>query len=149
MKRYDINVLDRGYIPNILNYFNLQCNGFINPNIPSYNSYQGIKLYWYLKNPPSGLLGVYFKHRPNPFNIQYPAYEDYKYTLEDLLKNEIAIEEAFIFWDAKQKPNKDKPNIKINSINIFVGQNKEEIINQQQHYQKTQTHQIRMLQHHT
>ncbi|AOF54643.1 hypothetical protein MBSPM3_v1c1090 [Maize bushy stunt phytoplasma] len=54
---------------------------------------------------------------------------DYEYTLEDLLKYEIAIEEAFIFWDVKQKPKDENVNITVIVSNIFVGQNKEEIIN--------------------
>ncbi|MDW3617971.1 MAG: hypothetical protein QFY14_02660 [Candidatus Phytoplasma pruni] len=128
MKRYDINVLDRKDIPNVLKYFNLQCGGFYDPNIPSYNAYRQTTLYYYLKNPPSGLLGVYFKPRLNPFKIEYP-YADNNYTLEDLLKYEIAIEEAFVFWDAKQKPQEEKVNIKVIVSHITVKENKEEIIN--------------------
>ncbi|MCQ9618826.1 MAG: hypothetical protein NOI47_000408 [Candidatus Phytoplasma pruni] len=129
MKRYDINVLDRKDIPNVLKYFNLQCGGFYDPNIPSYNAYRQTTLYYYLKNPPSGLLGVYFKPRLNPFKIEYP-YADNNYTLEDLLKYEIAIEEAFVFWDAKQKPQDENVNIKVIVSDIFADQNKEERINQ-------------------
>ncbi|MCQ9618815.1 MAG: hypothetical protein NOI47_000397 [Candidatus Phytoplasma pruni] len=128
MKRYDINVLDRKDIPNVLKYFNLQCGGFYDPNIPSYNAYRQTTLYYYLKNPPSGLLGVYFKPRLNPFKIEYP-YADNNYTLEDLLKYEIAIEEAFVFWDVKQKPQDENVNIKLIVSDIFADQNKEEIIN--------------------
>ncbi|XXP77326.1 MAG: hypothetical protein AB3N34_00030 [Lettuce witches'-broom phytoplasma] len=72
---------------------------------------------------------VYFKSRPNPFKSPYPA-TDYQYSLEDLLKYEIAIEESFVFWDVKQKPNEDNPNIQLIASNLFIGQNKEEIINQ-------------------
>ncbi|WEK82471.1 MAG: hypothetical protein PR2021_4030 [Candidatus Phytoplasma pruni] len=105
MKRYDINVLDHKDIPNVLKYFHLQCSGVLHK--PSYNNYQQTNLYYYLKNPPSGLLGVYFKPRFNPFKIEYP-YADDLYTLEDLLKYEIAIEEAFVFWDAKQNLKKKR-----------------------------------------
>ncbi|WP_017191746.1 hypothetical protein [Poinsettia branch-inducing phytoplasma] len=126
MKRYDINVLNHKDIPNVLKYFHLQCSGVLHK--PSYNNYQQTNLYYYLKNPPSGLLGVYFKPRFNPFKIEYP-YADDLYTLEDLLKYEIAIEEAFVFWDAKQKPQEIPPQINLVVSNIFTDQNKEEIIN--------------------
>ncbi|MGE9276611.1 MAG: hypothetical protein ACQKHC_01805 [Candidatus Phytoplasma pruni] len=128
MKRYDINVLEEKDIHNILDYFDIQTSTY-NFKEPSYNPYGRNFFYNKLKNPPSGLLEVYFKHRPNPFNIQYPDDEDYKYTLEDLLKYEIAIEEAFIFWDAKQKPQEIQPQINLVVSNIFNDQNKEEVIN--------------------
>ncbi|WP_323847684.1 MAG: hypothetical protein Q2306_02305 [Phytoplasma sp.] len=127
LKRYDINILEKDDIPNILKYYDVTCTSAF--PTPSYNAFKQNNLYWYLKNPPQGLLGVYFKSRPNPFKSSYPA-TDYQYSLEGLLKYEIAIEEAFIFWDVKQKPNEDNPNIQLIVSNIFVGQNKEEIINQ-------------------
>ncbi|KOR75224.1 hypothetical protein CPX_001816, partial [Candidatus Phytoplasma pruni] len=128
MKRYDINVLEKKDIPNILEYFNIQTSAY-NLEEPSYNPYGRKFFFNKFKNPPSDLLGVYLKHRPNPFNIQYPDDEDYEYTLEDLLKYEIAIEEAFVFWDAKQKPQEIKPQINLIVSNIFTDQNKEEVIN--------------------
>nr|ABU55755.1 hypothetical protein [Clover phyllody phytoplasma] len=127
-KRYDINVIEKEDIPNILEYFNIQTSTY-NLEEPSYNPYGRKFFFKKLKNPPSGLLGVYFKHRPNPFNIQYPDDEDYEYTLEDLLKYEIAIEEVFIFWDVKQKPQEIQPQINLVVSNIFTDQNKEEVIN--------------------
>ncbi|MBS2126594.1 hypothetical protein J8J04_02775 ['Fragaria x ananassa' phyllody phytoplasma] len=128
-KRQDINVLDKKDIPNILKYFDIQTSIY-GLEEPSYNPYNKQFFDPKLKNPHQGLLGLYFKHRTNPFNIKYPYDEDYEYTLEDLLKYEIAIEEVFVFWDVKQKTNKDNPNIQLIVSNIFIGQNKEEIINQ-------------------
>ncbi|WP_320412188.1 hypothetical protein [Candidatus Phytoplasma ziziphi] len=80
------------------------------------------------KDPPSGLMAVYFKPRSNPFKIKYPAANN-KHTLEDLLKYEIAIEEAFVFWDAQQKTQEEKCNVQLININLFVDQSKEEAIN--------------------
>ncbi|MEC4558607.1 MAG: hypothetical protein U9532_00210 ['Conium maculatum' witches'-broom phytoplasma] len=127
-KRHDINVLDKDDIPNILKYFDIQTSIYGLKN-PSYNPYNKQFFYPKLKKPPQGLLGVYFKPRPNPFKSSYPA-TDYQYSLEDLLKYEIAIEEAFVFWETKQTPNEDNPNIQLIVSNIFVGQSKEEVINE-------------------
>jgi hypothetical protein len=80
----------------------ISMNGFYDS--PRYNCSGSKLLNWYLKNPPKNLLGVYFKPRKNPFHTGYP-YGDYKYTLDDLLKQEIFIEEAYIFWDVKQEPS--------------------------------------------
>ncbi|WP_026071935.1 hypothetical protein, partial [Vaccinium witches'-broom phytoplasma] len=127
MKRHDMNVLDINDIPHILKYYNLSAS--VNKQIPtSFNQYNESFIHWHLKNPPSGLLGVYFKPRLNPFKIEYP-YADNKYTLEDLLKYEIAIEEAFVFWDAKQKPQDENVNIKIIVTEILANKSKEEVIN--------------------
>nr|WP_017192188.1 hypothetical protein [Milkweed yellows phytoplasma] len=122
-----MNVLDINDIPHILKYYNLSAS--VNKQIPtSFNQYNESFIHWHLKNPPSGLLGVYFKPRLNPFKIEYP-YADNKYTLEDLLKYEIAIEEVFVFWDAKQKPQDENVNIKIIVTEILANKSKEEVIN--------------------
>ncbi|WP_341266633.1 hypothetical protein [Candidatus Phytoplasma fraxini] len=119
MKRYDINILELEDIPNILKYYDISTA--VGKNMPpSYNSYKTPQiLNWYLKNLSKDLLGIYFKPRTNPFKIEYP-YGDYNYTLEDLLKYEIAIEEAFVFWDAKQKPQEIQPQIHLVVSNIFT-----------------------------
>ncbi|GLH60564.1 hypothetical protein PAWBP_3020 [Paulownia witches'-broom phytoplasma] len=84
MKRYDIPVLSKESIPEILKYFNIEIfnRGLENP---AYNPYAKGYFCWDLKDPPSGLLGVYFKARQNPFKIEYPDGDD-EYTLDDLLK---------------------------------------------------------------
>jgi len=90
-------------IPKIIKYFKIDgisMNGVFDS--PRYNLSGSPYLNWYIKNPPKNLLGVYFKPRKNPFHIEYP-YGD-EYTLDDLLKNEISISEAYIFWDVKQEP---------------------------------------------
>ncbi|GLH62023.1 hypothetical protein [Hydrangea phyllody phytoplasma] len=127
MKRYDIPVLSKESIPEILKYFNIEID---NRDLlkPTYNPYANTYFWWFLKDPPEGLMGVYFKPRSNPFNIKYPSFDN-KYTLEDLLKYEIAIEEAFVFWDAQQKTQEEKCNVQLININLFVDQSKEEAIN--------------------
>ncbi|MGL9687718.1 MAG: hypothetical protein ACQBVK_02935 [Candidatus Phytoplasma sp. TWB_XP] len=130
MKRYDFQVLSKESIPEILKYAGIKSNviAYDDFNTPSYNSFNDSIFYWHTKDPPEGLIGVYFKPRSNPFNIKYTAV-DREYTLEDLLKYEIAIEEAFVFWDAQQKTQDEKVNAELISIDLFVGQSKEEAIN--------------------
>ncbi|WP_320414844.1 DUF2963 domain-containing protein [Mulberry dwarf phytoplasma] len=131
MKRYDISVLSKESIPEILKYAGIKSDvvAYDNFKTPSYNSNNDSIFYWHIKDPPEGLMGVYFKPRSsNPFNIKYPA-ANKKYTLEDLLKYEIAIEEVFVFWDAQQKTQEEKVNLKVIISNIFVDQSKEEVIN--------------------
>lgn len=127
MKRYDITVLSKESIPEILKYFDILISHYDLTN-PAYNPYNSNFFRWHIKDPPKGLLGIYFKPRSNPFNIKYPSFDN-KYTLEDLLKYEIAIEEAFVFWDAQQKTQEEKVNVELISINLFVDQSKEEAIN--------------------
>jgi hypothetical protein len=67
-------------------------------------------MFWTFKNPPPGLLYVYLKARDNPFKKKYP-YGDNQHTLEDLLKYEIAIEEAFVFWGMPNKKLKIQMSI--------------------------------------
>ncbi|MGL9687615.1 MAG: hypothetical protein ACQBVK_02385 [Candidatus Phytoplasma sp. TWB_XP] len=121
--RHDFQVLDKESIPDILKYFNVEAYLY-DISTPSYNPYGYTFFDPKLKNPPSGLIGVYFKPRNNPFNIKYPS-EDDKFTLEQLLEYETAIKEAFIFWDAKQKPQEENINIELIITNIFTDQNKE------------------------
>ncbi|MGI3136154.1 MAG: hypothetical protein ACN23H_01050 [Candidatus Phytoplasma vitis] len=65
----------------------------------------GSKLFnWEFQNPPKDLIAVYFKPQNNPFKLEHPYSSNYKYTLDDLLKHEIAIEEAYIFWDKTYNP---------------------------------------------
>jgi len=91
-------------IPKIIKYFKIDGISMHNfYDSPRYNLSDSKYLNWYLKDPPKNLLGVYFKPRKNPFHTGYP-YGDYKYTFDDLLKQEIFIEEAYIFWDVKQEP---------------------------------------------
>ncbi|MDV3196572.1 MAG: hypothetical protein Q8871_00865, partial [Pigeon pea little leaf phytoplasma] len=69
MKRYDIPVLSKASIPEILKYFQIETStdGLDNP---SYNPYGRDFFYFELKDPSSGLLGVYLKPRNNPFCIR-------------------------------------------------------------------------------
>ncbi|WP_284928456.1 hypothetical protein [Candidatus Phytoplasma sp. AldY-WA1] len=102
--RYDLYATADKDIPKIIEYFKI--DGITMHNFydsPRYNLGNSQYLNWYLKDPPKNLLGVYFKPRKNPFYPEY-HYGDYKYTLDDLLKNEISISEAYIFWDVKQEP---------------------------------------------
>ncbi|MDO8079032.1 hypothetical protein OC716_02110 [Candidatus Phytoplasma aurantifolia] len=128
LKRYDISVLTKQSISDILKYFQIE-TVLHDLNRPTYNPYHHNFLCQEFKNPPSGLLGVYLKPRINPFNEKYPA-KDNEYTLEDLLKYEIAIEEAFVFWDVHQQPPlSTQANVEVILINHFIGQSKEELIN--------------------
>ncbi|QTX03071.1 hypothetical protein LFWB_5500 [Candidatus Phytoplasma luffae] len=127
MKRYDIPVLSKESIPDILKYFNIKASIYFLQE-PSYNPYDYTFFDAKLKNPPSGLIGAYFKPRHNPFNIKYPD-EDDEFTLEELLDYGIAIKEAFVFWDTKQKPQEENVNIELIIIEMFADQNKEEAIN--------------------
>ncbi|UQV27402.1 hypothetical protein H7686_0001100 [Candidatus Phytoplasma asiaticum] len=112
LKRYDISVLTKQSILEILKSFKIETSTYELDN-PAYNPYGLDFFYWELKDPPSGLLGVYLKPRNNPFHIRYPV-ADSKYTLTDLLKYEIAIEEAFVFWDANQQPPLNRNQSRIN-----------------------------------
>ncbi|WP_349402041.1 putative membrane protein [Candidatus Phytoplasma solani] len=131
LKRYDLNIISKADIPKLMELFNV--NGVSlygsSGSPPGHNSrLNKIVGTWWFKNPPKGLMGVYLKPRTNPFNQTYPC-ADYKYTLEEILKYEIEIEEAFLFWDAKEKPHKIQPQINLVVTNIFTDQNKEEEIN--------------------
>ncbi|ABC65318.1 hypothetical protein AYWB_201 [Aster yellows witches'-broom phytoplasma AYWB] len=108
MKRYDINVLDKEDIPNILKYYDISASVY-NYIPPSYNLYNDPKIHWYLKNPSKDLLGIYFKPRTNPFKIEYP-YGDYNYTLEDLIKYKIAIVKKLLSFGM---PNKNLTKINL------------------------------------
>jgi hypothetical protein len=102
--RHDLYATADKDIPKIIKYFKIDGISMHNfYDSPRYNCSGSQYLNWYLKDPPKNLLGVYFKPRKNPFHTGYP-YGDYKYTLDDLLKQEIFIEEAYIFWDVKQEP---------------------------------------------
>ncbi|CAM12062.1 Conserved hypothetical protein [Candidatus Phytoplasma australiense] len=127
MKRYDIPVLSKESIPEILKYFNIKTSTY-GLDKSTYNPYAKNIFYWELKNPPAGLICAFFKARQNPFKIKYPQ-DDYEYTLDDLLKYEIAIEEAFVFWDVQQKNQEEKGNVELIIINLFVDQSKEKAIN--------------------
>jgi hypothetical protein len=135
LKRYDYNVFNNNEIIEILKmhdngsyYF----SSYFDSNKPGYNNNneKNLGCYWF-KNPPNGLITIYFKYRENPFNQKYPI-GDYKYTFDDLLKYEICIEEAHVFWNANQK--EIDPNLKIHH-EIFTihpdqnnNNNKEELI---------------------
>ncbi|WP_284928457.1 hypothetical protein [Candidatus Phytoplasma sp. AldY-WA1] len=101
LKRYDFNIYNKNDIIKILKDNNSNCDfsSSFDSNKPGYNCYdsQSLGTYWF-KDPPSGLITVYFKYRDNPFNQKYPV-AHYKHTLDDLLKHEISISEAYIFWD--------------------------------------------------
>ncbi|GFZ75104.1 hypothetical protein HPP_0620 [Hydrangea phyllody phytoplasma] len=110
MKRYDISVLSKESIPEILKYFDAKAS------------------ICRIKEPPVGLLEVYLKPTlTNPFDIRYPSFDN-KYTLEDLLKYEYDIEEIFVFWDATQTRQKEHVNIEVKKIDIFADQNKVEVL---------------------
>ncbi|AGL90517.1 hypothetical protein SLY_0601 [Strawberry lethal yellows phytoplasma (CPA) str. NZSb11] len=134
MKRYDIPVLSKENIPEILKYFNIKTTfniGTYNYGLvkkPTYNPYAKNFLIWELKNPPAGLICAFFKARQNPFKEKYPQDDD-EYTLDDLLKYEIAIEEAFVFWDANKQPTQTNVNITFVKLDIFASDNKEKAIN--------------------
>ncbi|MGI3136412.1 MAG: hypothetical protein ACN23H_02425 [Candidatus Phytoplasma vitis] len=104
IKRNDIKIMSKEYIPNYMKLLNID-DVIVNSNIslPVYNKSNEKNLYYCFKNPSEDLLGAYFIHNSNPFNIEYPS-ENNKYELIDLLKNEISISEAYIFWELKQKP---------------------------------------------
>ncbi|MDV3195497.1 MAG: hypothetical protein Q8894_02140 [Sweet potato little leaf phytoplasma] len=127
MKRYDIPVLSKESIPEILKYFNIETSPYGLDN-PSYNPYGRDFFYFELKDPSSGLLGVYLKPRNNPFCIRYPQ-GDKESTLVDLLKYEIAIEEAFVFWDDHQQPPTAEINQELIVLNLFADESKEDAIN--------------------
>jgi len=82
---------------------------------PSYNSNYSNCIIWNLKNPQDGLFDIYFKPRSNPFKIKYPC-DHNKYTFDDLLKQEIAIEKAYVFWDINKA--QIDPNVNIHTINL-------------------------------
>ncbi|MDV3174563.1 MAG: hypothetical protein Q8831_00730 ['Bonamia sp.' little leaf phytoplasma] len=127
IKRYDIPVLTKQNIPDILKYFHIETSTYGLDN-PTYNPYGRDFFCWELKDPSSGLLGVYLKPRNNPFCIQYPQ-GDKESTLVDLLKYEIAIEEAFVFWDAHQQPPAAEINQELIVLNLFADESKEDAIN--------------------
>ncbi|AGL90520.1 hypothetical protein [Candidatus Phytoplasma australiense] len=130
MKRYDIPVLSKESIPEILKYFNIKTSTpYGLDGKPTYNSYTENYMYWYFKNPPAGLICAFFKVRQNPFKEQYPT-SGYKYTLDDLLKYEIAIEETFVFWDANKQPPQTNVNITFVKQDIYASDNKEKAINE-------------------
>ncbi|WEX20409.1 MAG: hypothetical protein TB2022_3260 [Candidatus Phytoplasma citri] len=127
MKRYDISVLTKQSIPDILNYFQVKTSTY-RLDRPAYNPYGRDFFCWELKDPPPGLLGVFLKPRNNPFHIRYPQ-GDEESTLTDLLKYEIALEEAFVFWDAHQQPPTEEINKELIVIQQFADQSKEDTIN--------------------
>ncbi|AGL90478.1 hypothetical protein [Candidatus Phytoplasma australiense] len=129
MKRYDIPVLSKESIPEILKYFNIKTSTYGLVKKPTYNPYAKNFIIWELKNPPAGLICAFFKARQNPFKEQYPRDDD-KYTLDDLLKYEIAIEEAFVFWDVNKQPTQTNVNITFVNQDIFASDNKEKAINE-------------------
>ncbi|MDV3201488.1 MAG: hypothetical protein Q8872_01250 [Candidatus Phytoplasma australasiaticum] len=127
LKRYDIPVLTKQSIPTILKYFQIETSTYGLDN-PTYNPYGRDFFFFELKDPSSGLLGVYLKSRNNPFCIQYPQ-GDKEFTLTDLLKYEMAIEEAFVFWDAQELVNPTNVNIHLVKLNIMASESKEKAIN--------------------
>jgi hypothetical protein len=117
--RHDLYAIADKDIPKTIESFNINgiwMNGFYDS--PRYNRSGSKFLNWYLKDPPKNLLGVYFKPRKNPFHTGYP-YGDYKYTLDDLLKQEIFIEETYIFWETKQEPTSQKTIIPYKDITKY------------------------------
>ncbi|AYJ01221.1 hypothetical protein CWO85_01620 [Candidatus Phytoplasma ziziphi] len=129
LKIHDVRVLCTKDIPIILKHLAIEMNkDSLFNEIPAYNAYNENKFYWYLKDPPKGLLGVYLKPRINPLKERYPN-KDRTYTLEDLLKYNFAIEETFAFWDANKITNKTEAQIHLVSQRINPGQDKETLIN--------------------
>ncbi|MDV3157494.1 MAG: hypothetical protein Q8760_02040 [Candidatus Phytoplasma australasiaticum] len=127
LKRYDISVLTKPSISDILKYFQIETSPYGLDN-PAYNPYDRNYFCWELKDPSPGLLGVYLKPRNNPFCIQYPQ-GNKEYTLTDLLKYEIAIAEAWVFWDAKELLVPTNVNINLVKLDILVSDSKEKAIN--------------------
>ncbi|WP_284928428.1 DUF2963 domain-containing protein [Candidatus Phytoplasma sp. AldY-WA1] len=129
LKRYDYNVFNNNEIIEILkmndnnNYY---FSSYFDLNHPGYNDNNSQRLgLFYFKDSPKGLITVYFKYRDNPFNKKYPT-GDNKYTLDDLLKYEICIEEAHIFWNANQKEIDPNLNIHQQIFTIYPDQNNDD-----------------------
>ncbi len=120
LKRHDIYVMSKDEIPQYMKLYNIDVE-FVSYT-PSYNMYDYNIMNWYLKDPEPGLLGVYFTSRPNPFKSRYPN-SDYKYTLNDLLKYELEISDAYVFWDANTKKSNLSIPIIQHIINIYSDQN--------------------------
>jgi hypothetical protein len=118
LQRHDIYVMSEDEIPEYMKNFNIEID--IRCRRPGYNAYNANWIWWHLKEPEPGLLHVYFKSRPNPFKAIYPA-TDNEYTLNDLLKYELSISDAYVFWDA---------NIK-DDLNTTICHHKIEIYNHQ------------------
>ncbi|AGL90944.1 hypothetical protein SLY_1030 [Strawberry lethal yellows phytoplasma (CPA) str. NZSb11] len=74
MKRYDIPVLNKESIPEILNYFKISVVGN-NLDDSRYNPYNQNYFQYQIKNPPDGLLAVYLRARDN----KYITIFSYKY----------------------------------------------------------------------
>lgn len=123
MERYDFNIKSIYDAPKILENFNFNEIKIWNDNNPGFNSScnrndnhfthgkvndkKCLNIHTF-KNTSSGLLRVYFKSRKTPFNQRY-SNNDYKYTLDNMLKMELEIEKAYICWDTTVKltePNK-------------------------------------------
>jgi len=119
LKRHDIYIMSKDEIPQYMKLYNIDVK-FVS-NTPSYNMYDYNMMNWYLKDPEPGLLGVYFTSRPNPFKSTYPN-SDYKYTLNDLLKYELEISDAYIFWNANIKDDLNT-TIYHHTIHIYNHQN--------------------------
>ncbi|WP_284928690.1 hypothetical protein, partial [Candidatus Phytoplasma sp. AldY-WA1] len=118
LKRHDIYIMSKDEIPQYMKLYNIDVK-FVS-NTPSYNMYDYNIMNWYLKDPEPGLLGVYFTSRPNPFKSTYPN-SDYKYTLNDLLKYELEISDAYVFWNANET-NLNLPIIH-HIVKIYTDQN--------------------------
>jgi hypothetical protein len=118
----NINVESRKDIPKIMELLDIN-KVRIPYRFPSYNGDNDC-MYWYLKNPQDGLLNVYFKSRNNPFKITYP-YVDNKYTLDELLTYEIAIEKAYVFWDISKAKIDSNVNIKTINLDYYFNTTKE------------------------
>jgi hypothetical protein len=110
----NINVESRNDIPKIMKLLGIDDISIKDIN-SNYNSSFNKRLYWNLKDPKDGLLGIYFQPRPNPFKTTYPCDHD-KYTLDDLLTHKIAIEKAYVFWDISKAPI--DPNVGLHFINL-------------------------------
>ncbi|TVY12270.1 hypothetical protein [Candidatus Phytoplasma pini] len=67
----------------------------VNPSFNKNNIPEDSNIEWYIKNPSESLFGVYFKYFENK---GMPSIENFQYSLEDLLKNNDIIEEAYIFY---------------------------------------------------
>ncbi len=82
---------------------------------PSFNGPVSNNINYHFKNPPQELLGAYFVKRNNPFKETYP-YSNNQYTLEDLLKKEESISEAFLFY--KVNAQKQDPKLKVHYVDL-------------------------------
>ncbi|MBP5835640.1 hypothetical protein [Candidatus Phytoplasma meliae] len=136
-KVHHINIQNRNQIPEILKRAEIpfEATHYFN-NRPSYNEYSMSYVWWYLKEPPNGLIHTFFTPRQNPFGYRYPRSDD-KYTIQDLLQHDIAFEEAWLFYDVSTQPT--RTDCKIHNIDLDINLNNHTIGQEIKNKLKTET----------